>query len=96
MSIATLACIATILVGGYMFLYLAGKETEVRKKDRKISRWAELKAAHARKEERRKEEEMANIAVAEAPTESAFAVAPPPPPAPAEEMEEAQPVGEAE
>jgi len=36
-----LACILTIAVGCYMFLYLAGKQNEIEEKDREIRRRTE-------------------------------------------------------
>ena len=39
MTLSALACILTVLVGCYMFLYVTGKQEEVEAKDRKISRW---------------------------------------------------------
>jgi len=36
-----LACILTIAVGCYMFLYLAGKQNEIEEKDREIRGWTE-------------------------------------------------------
>ncbi|MBN1343553.1 MAG: hypothetical protein JXQ73_12770 [Phycisphaerae bacterium] len=52
MTLSTLTCILTVLVGCYVFLYLAGKQEEVEAKDRKIGQWSYEQAME--KEERRR------------------------------------------
>ncbi len=42
MSLTTLACVGTVLVGCYIFLFLTGKQQEIEDKDRMIRRWTEV------------------------------------------------------
>ena len=52
MSLTLLFGILTVAMGCYIFLYLAGKEYEVLKKDRHIKRWMEQQEAETRAKEK--------------------------------------------